>query len=83
MTAAPFRAVGGAVVADYGVIALAQARALAEFYGREAAVLPFASRARAVCAARAHALDRAARDACLWRRAAGWADPDEADAIHA
>jgi hypothetical protein len=78
---AAFVHVGGAVVSDHGAISLAAARALAVFYAREARAClagdaPLAAR---LCARRALALDRAARDAALWRRAAGWRDPDKAD----
>ena len=82
MNEAPFRAVGGAVLADHGVIALAEARALARFYDREVATLSATSAAAQVCIQRRDALDRAARDAWLWRRAAGWAEPDAADSTH-
>jgi hypothetical protein len=80
MSRAPFRAIGGAVVADHGVIALAEARALARFYAGEARALPGGSRAAEVCAGRARALIEATDQAWLWRRAAGWTDPDAADA---
>ena len=80
MNEAPFRAVGGVVLADHGVIALAKARALARFYAREVAALPATSTAARICILRRDALDRAAREVGLWRGAAGWAEPDAADA---
>lgn len=82
MSGAPFRAIGGAVVTDHGAITLKQARELAKFYAREADALPRASPARGLCDARAGALGRAAQEALLWRRAAGWSDPEAADPMH-
>ena len=81
MNGAPFAAIGGGVSADHGPLTLAQARALANFYGAEAAHCRSvgAKRAGQICAARADALNRAAHAAARWRRAAGWADPDAAD----
>ncbi len=79
--AAPFRHIGGAVIADHGPIDLAQARRLARLYALEAAslaeanVLPWSR----TCAARAEALNEAILAACAWRRAAGWRDPEAAD----
>jgi len=74
----PFRAIGGMVTADHGPIRLIEARALAAAYAREAAIGDGAW--RAIALSRAEALDSAVRDATDWRRAAGWADPDAADA---
>ncbi len=78
---AAFAHVGGAVITDHGQIPLAAARALAAFYAREArdCVQGGAELAARLCARRALALDQAAHDATLWRRAAGWRDPDAAD----
>lgn len=81
MKGAPYRSIGGAVIADHGPIPLAQARRLATFYAIEAlhwreACAPCA---RDACAHRAEALREAVRSAETWRRAAGWADPDAAD----
>lgn len=73
----PFRAIGGMVVADHGPIRLAEARALAAAYAREAAT--GGGRWKALCLRRAEALATAVRDATDWRRAAGWAEPDRAD----
>ena len=81
MTAAPFVHIGGALVADHGPVALAQSRALAGFYAAEARLAQGvgARRWAALCARRAVALAAAADAATLWRRAAGWADPEAAD----
>jgi hypothetical protein len=79
MTPPPFRAIGGAIVADHGTITLAAARALAVFYDREQARLRPGTRLAMLCARRARALAGAADDATLWRRAAGWTDPEAAD----
>jgi hypothetical protein len=78
---AVFAHAGGAVIADHGPIPLAAARALAAFYAREArsCLAGGAELAARLCVRRALALDRAAHDAALWRRAAGWRDPDAAD----
>jgi hypothetical protein len=77
MTSAPYRAIGGSVVTDHGVIALAEARALYGFYAREAAGT--SGLWRRIAAERSQALVSAAEDAERWRRAAGWTEPDEAD----
>jgi hypothetical protein len=79
---APFRPIGGAVIADHGPIPLAAARGLATFYASEAlhwralgSQGPFDA-----CARRAAVLSDAVAAAEAWRRAAGWVDPDAADA---
>lgn len=77
MTGAPFRAIGGSVVADHGPIALADARALQTFYAGEADHAGETWTRRAV--ERSHALADAVKDAERWRRAAGWTNPDDAD----
>ena len=77
MNPACFRHIGGAVVADHGAITLAEARALAVFYQREAC-----SQTRGAsdeCWRRANALENAVADASAWRRAAGWINPELAD----
>jgi hypothetical protein len=74
----PFRAIGGMVVADHGPIRLSEGRGLAAAYAREAVTAHGGW--KALCLARAEALARAVREAGDWRRAAGWADPDAADA---
>lgn len=71
------RAIGGAVLVDHGVIPLAEARALAAFYAREAETGGGGWSQH--CLARAEAMEAAVAQAALWRRAAGWADPDAAD----
>jgi hypothetical protein len=81
LKSAPFRPIGGAVIADHGPIPLSAARELARFYASEAVHW----RARGVgtafdaCARRATVLNEAVAAAERWRRAAGWADPDAAD----
>lgn len=81
MKGAPFRAIGGSVIADHGPIALAEARALARFYASEAVLWrDLGRRATAVaCARRAMVLIEAAAAVETWRRAAGWAHPEAAD----
>ena len=79
MTLVPFRAVGGAIICDHGPLTLADARSLAEFYRREQAGLGPGTRLAVLCAERARALAGAVHEARLWRRAAGWADPEAAD----
>ncbi|MGI8841549.1 MAG: hypothetical protein ACR2F8_12330 [Caulobacteraceae bacterium] len=81
MTGAPFTHIGGAVVADHGTIALAQAKSLARFYRREArgAADGRALGWAALCRRRADALQDAIEATARWRRAAGWADPEAAD----
>lgn len=83
MRGAPFRHIGGSVATDNGPIRIAAARRLAGFYRAEAAVLLGRGEIAAaqVCAQRAGALATAAEDAALWRRAAGWSDPELADAV--
>lgn len=75
MKGAPFRSMGGAVIADHGPVPLAKARTLAHFYASEALLW----RCEA-CGRRAEVLREAVLAAENWRRAAGWADPDVADA---
>lgn len=78
---APYRHIGGMVLADHGPLSLSAARALEVFYRAEA------RHGRALddraasegCAIRADALSRAATAAAAWRRAAGWTDPEAAD----
>ena len=81
MTGAPFAHIGGTVIADHGAIALASSRRLAGFYAAEARLAQGAGARRwgDLCAGRALALGAAADAAALWRRAAGWAEPDAAD----
>lgn len=81
MKGAPYRHIGGGVIADHGPISLAAARDLARFYLRESKCEPNTGgteRSR-LCAARARALNQAVEEAARWRRAAGWRDPDAAD----
>jgi hypothetical protein len=75
------RHIGGAVVADHGQVPLAAARDLVRFYAQEAeACLAAGAETMArLCAHRALALGAAVDAATLWRRAAGWRDPDGAD----
>jgi len=73
------RAIGGAVVADHGAISIAEARALAAFYALEAEAGGGGWPQR--CLVRAEAMEAAVARAALWRRAAGWADPDAADRV--
>lgn len=79
MSETPYRAMGGCVVSDHGVLALADARGLAGFYALEAASPETGGRWRRLAAQRSRVLTRAAEDAGRWRRAAGWSDPDVAD----
>ena len=67
---------------DHGLIALAAARALAAFYRAESAACRAAGALAwaSGCELRAETLERVAAEAALWRRAAGWRDPDAADA---
>jgi hypothetical protein len=82
VNSAPFRSIGGTVIADHGPIPLVAARNLARFYASEALHWrdldsPGAFEA---CTRRAAVLREAVAEAETWRRAAGWADPDAADA---
>ncbi len=81
MSGAPFRHIGGAVIADHGPLSLADAEAHARFYAQEATALRGAGvqRLAELCADRADALRTAIEAARCWRRAAGWADPGRAD----
>jgi hypothetical protein len=81
MKGVPYRHIGGAVVADHGPMRLAMARDLAGFYQSEGHRCRAAgARAPAlVCAERSAALAEAVVQAEAWRRAAGWADPNDAD----
>ncbi len=78
MSPAPFRHIGGGLVSDHGVLNLAAAEALARFYAGEATRETGA--AARLCAARAEALHTAVNEARRWRRAAGWAKAEAADA---
>jgi hypothetical protein len=77
MSPLPCRAIGGAVITDHGTLTLAEATALTRFYAAEAASA--GGSWRATCAERARTLLAARMEATLWRRAAGWADPLDAD----
>ena len=79
MSEAPYRAMGGCVVTDHGVLALANARSLSGFYALEAASAGNASRWSRLAAQRSQALALAVEHAGRWRRAAGWTDPEAAD----
>jgi hypothetical protein len=81
MNGAPYRHIGGMVMADHGPLSLAGARALVAFYRAEARYSralddPATSRG---CAVRADVLSRAVTAAEAWRRAAGWTEPEAAD----
>ena len=82
MKGAPFRSIGGAVIADHGPIPLRTARNLARFYASEALHWRGLDSHEAfeACARRADVLWEAVAETESWRRAAGWADPDGADA---
>jgi hypothetical protein len=80
MRDAPYRHIGGAIVADHGPLTLMGARRLAQFYLAEAR-RSAENRWVRVCAGRAAALEGAIIAAELWRRAAGWTLPDDADAM--
>ncbi len=81
MMTAPFRHIGGAILTDHGPLTLREARRLAEVYRRETAHWADAGHAagQAMCRSRAQALEEAVSGAETWRRAAGWAFPDDAD----
>lgn len=83
MTDPAFVHIGGAVVCDHGRLSLAEARALSAGYAREAEHWFGAGEIRAAraCAGRSAALRKAADAAALWRRAAGWRDPEAADDV--
>jgi hypothetical protein len=72
-----FRHIGGAVIADHGLVTLAQARRLAAFYACQADFET--GRTSDECLHRAQALESAVAAAMTWRRASGWKDPDLAD----
>lgn len=82
MIGAPFRHIGGMVVADHGTLTLVAARDLAKFYQSEARRWPSPSSKQTfcICGQRAAALLEAVEAAGKWRRVAGWADPEAADA---
>jgi len=78
---APYRHIGGMVMADHGPLTLTAVRALEAFYRAEARYRralddPATSQG---CAFRADVLAEAATAAEAWRRAAGWTDPEAAD----
>jgi nucleoside diphosphate kinase len=82
MIGAPFRHIGGTVLADHGPLTLVAARELAKFYQSEARRRPSQDGKRfpCICGQRATALLEAAEAAEKWRRAAGWTNPEAADA---
>ncbi len=82
MIGAPFRHIGGMVLADHGPLTLVAADDLAKFYQSEAQrwLTPKNRLTPRICEQRAVALLEAAEAARRWRRAAGWADPEAADA---
>ncbi len=81
MIGAPFRHIGGMVLADHGPLTLVAAHELAEFYKSEALrwSSPSGKRSLCICEQRATALLEAAEAAKRWRRAAGWTNPEAAD----
>ena len=81
MNSAPFRSIGGTVLADHGPIPLGAARNLARFYASEALHWRGLGSQGAfeACVRRADVLRDAVAAAETWRRAAGWGDPDAAD----
>jgi len=81
VNSAAFRHIGGAVIADHGRIGLVQTGELAAFYAIEAGAAAGAGAVHwaAICAGRATVLAAASQAATRWRRAAGWADPRDAD----
>jgi len=74
---------GGAIVTGYGAIGLAQAQRLAAFYAAEAlhSRLDGAHAAARLCEERSADLRAAIAAATLWRRAAGWREPEAADRV--
>ena len=81
MNGAPFRHIGGMVVADHGALGLRAARGLASFYECEGHHWRSigAVGAGQACRVRSVALKTAIAQAEAWRRAAGWYDPNDAD----
>lgn len=81
MIGAPFRHIGGMVLADHGPLTLVAARDLAKFYQSEAQRWSLRKNGRSpcICEKRAVALLEAVEAARRWRRAAGWAAPEAAD----
>jgi hypothetical protein len=79
---APIRHLGGHIMTDHGPLSLAAARGLAAFYRQESKACRAAGAVawETSCENRAEDLERAVAEAALWRRAAGWGDPDAADA---
>jgi hypothetical protein len=81
MKGAPYRHIGGMVIADLGPLTLLAAADLALFYLREGlGALAHRERAAAsACGERVLALTTAIDGAIQWRGAAGWKDPFAAD----
>ncbi len=81
MKGAPYRHIGGMVIADHGPLALSAAAELALFYLREGLDgLAHGERAAvSTCGERLLALTSAVDAAMEWRCAAGWKDPFAAD----
>jgi hypothetical protein len=77
---APFRHIGGAIIADHGPLSLRAALDLADFYRIEAARAAGRGEWTRACRCRAQALLAAVEEAAAWRRAGGWSDPFRADA---
>ncbi len=69
------------MLSDWGPMSLQVAAALARFYAGEALAQQAAGAAKwsRACARRARSLEEALIAATVWRRAAGWGCPDEAD----
>ncbi len=82
MRGAPYRHIGGMVIADHGPLALLAAAELALFYAREGleGVRHGERSTVSTCGERILALTAAVDAAVEWRRAAGWSDPFAADA---
>ncbi len=75
----PFRHIGGAIVANHGALALTSAQAMSKIYQQRAAAEISLGRTDDQLNARARSLDGAIAEAIIWRRAAGWTDPEAAD----
>jgi hypothetical protein len=75
------RAIGGAIVTDYGAVSLERARQMAIFYGieRRRCREENANSAARLCARREADLWIAVAATVQWRKAAGWRDPGAAD----
>ena len=77
-----FRHIGGAIVSDCGAIPIAAARTLCRLYQKQGEMHARADAEGERYNTQVRSLDRVITEAAIWRRAAGWSDPEAADHLN-